>query len=83
MTAISPLVNRNPAGQQPLVTNPGSPPKPYRELATIAVSVVVLASALFIILAPGYDASRLNWAIGAVAGISGYWLRGEVSSRKR
>jgi len=57
--------------------------KSYAGLIVVVVTFAVLGSALFIMLASGYDAAAHNWAIGAITGITGFWLGGEVASRRR
>ena len=48
---------------------------PPRELMMVLISIVVLASALFIILTDKYDAGSQKWAFSAVGSITGFWLR--------
>jgi len=44
-------------------------------LTRIAVSVVVLFVAVFVILNNSYPDSHLKWAFGTVGLILGYWLK--------
>jgi len=41
----------------------------------IAVSVLCLLTALYIILSQRYDAKEQHWAYGVVGTILGFWLR--------
>ncbi len=65
--------------------DPDKPPKPsFTQIMGSVVTITVLGCALFVMLADGYDAAARNWAIGAIAGITGYWLGGgPVSPRRR
>lgn len=42
----------------------------------VAVTLIVLAGALFLILSRHYDSDQQKWAFGAVGTILGYWLKG-------
>lgn len=42
----------------------------------MAVSVIVLAAALYVILSASYEDSYAKWAFTAVGTIMGFWLRG-------
>jgi hypothetical protein len=54
---------------------PPSPNKPTNWVVTI-ITLMVLGSALYIILAPGmYPDTQQKWASGAVGTILGFWLR--------
>lgn len=48
--------------------------KSYREAMSAVVSLVVLASALWVIVSASYSGDARNWAFGAVGTIVGYWL---------
>jgi hypothetical protein len=41
----------------------------------IAVSLLVLGAALFIILSKQYDSDQQKWAFGAIGTVLGYWLK--------
>ena len=46
------------------------------KLATqIAISLIVLFAALYIILSNRYDDSNTKWAFGMVGLVVGYWLK--------
>ena len=44
-------------------------------LVQVAVSVIVLFSALFVVLSGSYDDSFNKWAFGVIGIVVGYWLR--------
>jgi len=46
-----------------------------REAVQGAVTLAVLASALYVILSGGYQESEQKWAFGAVGTVVGFWLR--------
>lgn len=47
----------------------------WQVLARIAISLVVLAVAFFIILTNTYPDAHTKWAFGIVGVILGYWLK--------
>jgi hypothetical protein len=49
--------------------------KIYGLYMPIVVSILVLASALWMILSKRYDANALKWAYGTVGTIIGYWMK--------
>ncbi len=46
-----------------------------RLYAAIAVSVVVLGAALYVILSGNYESDYSKWAFGTVGVVLGYWLK--------
>ncbi len=42
----------------------------------VAVSLIILASALFLILSRHYDSDQQKWAFGVVGIVLGYWFKG-------
>jgi hypothetical protein len=55
----------------------GATTKFVRLVMAVVVSIVVLASALYVILSGTYDISSEKWAFGTVGMIIGFWLRHE------
>jgi hypothetical protein len=47
-----------------------------RNLMQIAVSIIVLIAALFVVLGRRYMPQEKHWAYGAVGTILGFWLKG-------
>ena len=50
--------------------------KALRFYAQIAISAVLLAAALYIILSTSFSPSEKHWAYGTVGTIIGFWLKG-------
>ena len=46
-----------------------------RPVMQIAVSVVMLAAGLWVILSGHYGADAMHWASGAIGTVVGYWLK--------
>jgi lysylphosphatidylglycerol synthetase-like protein (DUF2156 family) len=46
-----------------------------RFLMQAVVSLAVLAAALFVILAHGFDPGNKRWAYGSLGMVVGYWLK--------
>jgi hypothetical protein len=46
----------------------------------IIVSITVLVSRLYVIIAHSYSIEDKKWAYGVVGTIIGYWLRGATST---
>jgi hypothetical protein len=46
-----------------------------RTIMQIAVSILLLGAALFVILSQRYDDSSKHWAFATVGTIIGYWLK--------
>jgi hypothetical protein len=46
-----------------------------RAVMQIAVSTVILAAGLWMILSGHYDADAQRWASGAIGTVMGYWLK--------
>ena len=55
----------------------GSTTKSVRLWMAVAVSIIVLASALYVILSGSNDVSSEKWAFATVGTIIGFWLRPE------
>ena len=51
------------------------------ELMPALISLIVLASSLYIILSVSYGEAEKKWAYGSGGTILGYWLRSTVKSR--
>jgi hypothetical protein len=51
------------------------PGDPLRTWMQIAVSAVILAAGLWVILSGRYDADAQQWAAGAIGTVVGYWLK--------
>jgi len=49
-------------------------PIPVRDLMQVAVSILVLLAALFVILSKRYPEATAKWAYGSLGTILGYWL---------
>ena len=45
-----------------------------RTVMQIAMSIIVSAAALYVILSKKYDADVQKWAYGAIGTVMGYWL---------
>ena len=45
------------------------------QFVQIGITLLILASALFIILSKGYEEAEQKWAFGAIGTILGYWLK--------
>lgn len=48
---------------------------PVQVWMTVAVTAVVLVSALYIVLSGHYGQDSLKWAYGAIGTVIGYWLK--------
>ena len=57
-----------------LVAPPGSGVTAANEIVQIAVTFIVLASALYIILSKQYPDDAQKWAFGVIGLIIGFWL---------
>ena len=55
----------------------GPTTRSVRLTMAVVVSIVVLASALYVILSGSYDISSEKWAYATVGTIVGFWLRPE------
>jgi hypothetical protein len=44
-------------------------------IAKIAISLIVLGAALYVVLSGSYPSDRTNWACIAIGTVIGYWLR--------
>lgn len=42
----------------------------------MAVTLIILLSALFLILSKQYDSEQQKWAFGVIGTVLGYWLKG-------
>ena len=60
---------RPPAGQRASKSLSG------KALMPVIISLVLLAAALYIILAPGYGDEHQKWAFGTVGTLIGFWLK--------
>ena len=57
------------------MTDPEITLKLVRGLTPVAISLIILIVALFVILSDSYDSGNNKWAYGAVGSIFGYWTR--------
>jgi hypothetical protein len=60
----------------PLVPFTAGPLSDPRVVMRIAVSILLLGAALYIILSHAYDAQDKHWAYATAGTILGFWLRG-------
>jgi hypothetical protein len=42
----------------------------------VAISLIILAAAFYIILFGGYDGDQQKWAYGSIGTVVGFWLKG-------
>jgi hypothetical protein len=48
----------------------------FQPIMQAAVTLIVLSACLYVLLSSGKDARLRTWAMGIVATLLGYWLRG-------
>jgi hypothetical protein len=51
-------------------------PAGIRDWMQVAISLIVLVAALFIVISKAYEPADKHWAYGSLGTILGYWLKG-------
>ncbi len=51
-------------------------PAGIRDWMQVAISLIVLIAALFIVISKAYEPADKHWAYGSLGTILGYWLKG-------